>query len=142
MASRYNVAKTCGEKSWRQGFKSRGACPGSPTPWRVCLQKSREPDIYNQVSLGAQTVKNPPAMQETRLRSLSWEDPLEEETATHPSILAWRIPWMEEPGGHSPWGHKESDMTRRLTHRHTHHQEACCNVAVVATIGSSLCVHL
>ena len=39
------------------------------------------------------------------------EDPLEEDMANHSSILAWRIPWMEEPGDYSPWGHKESDMT-------------------------------
>ena len=44
-------------------------------------------------------VKNPPAMWETRVRFLGWEDPLEEGTATHYSILAWRIPWTEEPGG-------------------------------------------
>ena len=44
-------------------------------------------------------VKNPPAVQETRVRFLGWEDPLEEEMATHSSILAWRIPWTEEPGG-------------------------------------------
>ena len=47
-------------------------------------------------------VKNPPAMQETqetRVRSLGGEDPLEEEMATHSSTLAWRSPWMEEPGG-------------------------------------------
>ena len=43
-------------------------------------------------------VKNPPAMQETWLRSLGWEDPLEEEMATHYSILVWRIPGTEEPG--------------------------------------------
>ena len=47
----------------------------------------------------AQTVKNLPAMQKTRFRSLVWEDPLEEGMATHSSILAWRIPWTEEPGG-------------------------------------------
>ena len=50
----------------------------------------------------AQQVKNLPAKQETQemwVRSLGWEDPLEEEMATHSSILAWRIPWMEEPGG-------------------------------------------
>ena len=40
-----------------------------------------------------------PAVQETRVRSLGWEDPLEEEMETHSSILAWRIPWIEEPGG-------------------------------------------
>ena len=44
-------------------------------------------------------VKNLPAMQETRVQSLSWEDCLEKRRATHSSILAWRIPWTEEPGG-------------------------------------------
>ena len=47
----------------------------------------------------AQLVKNLPAMQETWIQSLGWEDPLEEGMATHSSILAWRIPWTEEPGG-------------------------------------------
>ena len=47
----------------------------------------------------AQMVKNLPAMQETRIQSLGREDPLDEGIATHSSILAWRIPWMEEPGG-------------------------------------------
>ena len=47
----------------------------------------------------AQTVKNLPAMQEGWVQSLGWEDPLEEEMVTHSSILAWRIPWREEPGG-------------------------------------------
>ena len=48
-------------------------------------------------SLVAQTVKNLPEMQETRVRSLGWEDPLEKKMETHPSILAWRIPWTEKP---------------------------------------------
>ena len=47
----------------------------------------------------AQTVKNLPAIQETLVLSLSWEDALEKELAIHSSILAWRIPWTEEPGG-------------------------------------------
>ena len=47
----------------------------------------------------AQTVKNPPAMQETPVRFLGQEDPLEEGGATHSGILAWRIPWTEKPGG-------------------------------------------
>ena len=47
----------------------------------------------------AQMVENLPAMSETWVRSLGWEDPLEKGKATHPSILAWRIPWTEEPGG-------------------------------------------
>ena len=55
----------------------------------------------------AQTVKNLPEMQETQVPPLGWEDSLEEEMATHSSILAWSIPWTEEPGG--PWGHKGSD---------------------------------
>ena len=56
-------------------------------------------DLYSwsprppRASLVAQLVKNPPVMQETWVRSLSWEDPLEKGTATHSSILAWRIPW-------------------------------------------------
>ena len=65
----------------------------------------------------AQSVKNPPATQETWVRSLSQEDPLEEGMATHSSILAWESPWTKEPSGlyYSPWGHKESDMTEQLS---------------------------
>ena len=63
----------------------------------------------------AQTGKNLPVMQETQVRSLDWEDPLEEGMATHSGILAWRILWTEEPGGlYSSWGHKESDTTEQL----------------------------
>ena len=51
------------------------------------------------ISLVARMMKNLPAVQETRVRSLGQEDPLEKETATHSSILAWEIPWTEEPGG-------------------------------------------
>ena len=47
----------------------------------------------------AQTVKNLPAVQESQVQSLGWEDPLEKEMATHSSILAWKIPWTEKPGG-------------------------------------------
>ena len=57
------------------------------------------------------SVKNLPAAQETRVRSLSQEDPLEEEKATHSSILAWKIPWAEEPGRLQPMGSQESDRT-------------------------------
>ena len=57
-------------------------------------------------------VRNLPANAENlRLRfDNDWEGSLEEIIATHSSILAWRIPWTEEPGGYSPWGHKESDI--------------------------------
>ena len=63
------------------------------------------------VPLVAQSVKNLPAVQETRVRSLGREDPLEKEMATHSSILAWRIPWTEEPGGLQSMGSQESDKT-------------------------------
>ena len=49
----------------------------------------------------AQMVKNLPAKRKTQVQSLGWEDPLEKEMATHPSILAWRSPWTEEPGATS-----------------------------------------
>ena len=58
-----------------------------------------EPKVSYQASLVAQMVKRPPAMYETQVPSLGWEDPLEKEMATHSSTLAWKIPWTEEPGG-------------------------------------------
>ena len=54
--------------------------------------------IYILASLVAQMVKHLPTMQETQVQSLGWEDLLEKEMATHSSILAWKIPWTEEPG--------------------------------------------
>ncbi|KAB0353649.1 hypothetical protein FD755_023612, partial [Muntiacus reevesi] len=65
------------------------------------------------MSLVAQSVKRLPAAQETRLRSLGREDPREKELATHSSILAWRIPWTEEPGRIQSMGLQESDTTSR-----------------------------
>ena len=62
-------------------------------------QRKRNEDVYWRASLMAQMVKSLPAMQETQVRSLSWEDPLEKRMATHFSILAWRIPWTEKLGG-------------------------------------------
>ena len=68
------------------------------------------------ISLMAQMVNNMLSMQETWVRSLGWEDFLEEGMATHSSILAWRFTWTEEPGRlYSPWGCHESDMTEQLT---------------------------
>ena len=69
----------------------------------------------------AQTVKNLPAMKETHLQSLGWEDPLEEAMATHSSILAWKFPWTEEPGGL-----QESDTTEHRAHV-PHHDLALKN---------------
>ena len=67
-------------------------------------------------SLVTQAVKNLPAMQETQVQSLDWEDPLEKGMATHSSILAWRIPWTEELGGlYSPWGGRKLDTAERLS---------------------------
>ena len=82
----------------------------------------------------AQSVKNPPAMQETWVRSPGQEDPLEEGMATLSSILAWRIPWTEEPGGLQSMGlqrvrHDCSDLA------HTH-----CSVS--ALLAVSACFYL
>ena len=57
-------------------------------------------------------------MQETWVRSLGGEDPLEKGIATHSSILAWRVPWTEESGRLHSMGSQESDMTERLNHNH------------------------
>ena len=63
-------------------------------------------------------VKNLPAIQETQVHSLNWEDPLEKGMATHSSILAWRITWTEEPGRLQSMSHKESYTTEQLTQTH------------------------
>ena len=77
-----------------------------------------------RASLVAQMVKNLAAMQETQVWSLGWEDPLEKVTTTHSSILAWRIPWIEEPGGLQSMGSQRvghgwatNTLTFSLTHR-------------------------
>ena len=69
------------------------------------------PLLYSWVSLVVLLVKNPPAMPETWVWSLGWEDPLEKGKTTHSSILAWRIPWAV----YSPWGRKKLDTTERLS---------------------------
>ena len=82
--------------AFRGGFFFFFLCHGSETALGIkqldclILQKPRE-DLG--ASLIAQLVKNPPAMQETWVQSLGWEDPLEKGKATHSSVLAWRIPW-------------------------------------------------
>ena len=97
-------------------------------------------------SLVAQMVKKLPATQKTRVRSLGWEDPLEKGMATHSSILAWRIPWAEEPSGlqstekgmathcsilawRIPWAEEPSglqlDTTDQLTHTHKQDYKHC-----------------
>ena len=59
---------------------------------------------------GGSAVKNPFSMQETQVQSLGWEDPLEKEMAIPSTILAWKIPWTEEPGRLQSMGSQESDM--------------------------------
>ena len=70
-----------------------------PESGRCAAEGVGYPLQHSWASLVAQLVKNPPAMLETWVRSLGWEDPLEKGKATHSSILSWRIPWTEEPGG-------------------------------------------
>ena len=65
-------------------------------------------------------MKNSPAMQETQVPSLDQEDPLEKEMAARSSILAWRIPWTEDPGGYSPWGPEEWGVTEVTQHSTAH----------------------
>ena len=62
-------------------------------------------EMHDTAFLMAQLVKNPPAMQETWIRSLGWEDPLEKGKATHSSVLAWRIPWTVQSMGSQSVGH-------------------------------------
>ena len=85
-------------------------------PYKVncfCEHRVRRSDTlrYLWASLGAQMVKNLPAVRETQVQSLGRKDPLEKAMATHSSILAWKIPWTEEPVGYSLWGCKELNMT-------------------------------
>ena len=68
----------------------------------------------------AQTVKNLLAMQETPAQSMGQEDPLEKEIATHSSILAWRIPWTEEPSGMT---RVRPDLGTKVHHHHHYHHE-------------------
>ena len=84
-------------------------CVHTPTKYVACLVD--------------QMVKNLPAMQETWVQSLGWEDPLEREIATHSNLLAWRIPWTVH-GGYSPGGlqsieSQALDMTEATEHAHT-----------------------
>ena len=67
----------------------------------------------------AQRLKRLPAMRDTWVQSLGWEDPLEKEMATHSSILVWRISWKEEPGGLQSIGCKESDTTEATEQQHS-----------------------
>ena len=80
------------------------------------VRKTRRKSIHRVLgmsmvpsSLVAQLVENLPAVQETQVRFLVWEDPLEKEIASHSNVLAWRIPWMEEPGRLQSMGSQRID---------------------------------
>ena len=77
-----------------------------------------------------QMVKNLPAMQETRVQYLDWEELLEKEMATHSSILTWEIPWTKEPGGLQSLGSQELDMTEKLNYHQTAPQKILANEKV------------
>ena len=75
-----------------------GVFPGPGSGKNVSILLTSQ-DVKHPIASVAQLLKNLPAMQETQVQSLGQEDPLEKGMATHSSILAWRIPWTEEPGG-------------------------------------------
>ena len=84
--------------------KTAPSCLLPPIPcWGHSVTWQDSSSIFG-APLVAQMVKKLSAMQEIRVRSLGQEDPLEEGRAIHSSILTWRIPWTEEPGGYSSWG--------------------------------------
>ena len=95
MAVASHTWDTCSGRLWLPGKK---------------LGKERPAERYGGF-LVAQTGKNLPAMQDIWVGSLGWEDPLEKQMATHSRILAWRIPWTEEPGRLESRGCKESANT-------------------------------
>ena len=89
----------------------------------------------------AQLLKNLPSMKETWVRSLGWEDPLEKEMATHSSILAWRIPWMEEPGGLQSTGSQRvgHDWATSLSDFVSYHLPLCRTGLFAAPLPSQQC---
>ena len=90
-------------------------CPGAedtpPLVESTCVNTVDVPRCFHILITGylAQSVKNLSTMQETRVQSLGWEDSLKKGMATHSGILAWRIPWIEEPGRLLSMGSQESD---------------------------------
>ena len=95
---------------WLQASFSPAALPGSPA--ELLSNRARV------ASLVTQMVKNLPAMQETQVWSLVWDNSHEKETATHSSILAWKTPWAEEAGGLQSMGSQRVGMTEQLMSRH------------------------
>ena len=94
------------------------------------LTVMKQPSILwiSLASLVVQTVKNPPAVWETWVQSLGWDDPLKKGTSTHSSILAWRIPWTEEPGGLQSMGLQRVGHNRVTFIGGSDSKECACNV--------------
>ena len=84
--------------------------------------------------LRGSVVKNLPAMPETCVQSLDQEDTLEKERTTHSSILAWEIPWTEELGSYSPWGHKQLDTTTPHKILHTKYSKGSIIIMSLFTL--------
>ena len=101
------------ESDSKQGVYSHTALNTPDLVWPQKLSRGGTWLVLLEASLVAQTVKNLPAVQETWVRSLGQEDPLEKGIVTHSSTLAWRIPRTK--ADYSPGGRKESDMTEQLT---------------------------
>ena len=105
--SKYNTDTHSSILAWRipwTGEPGRLQSIGSQSQTRLSNYTHIREYFVSWASLVSQRVKNLPEMQETWVSSLDWEDPLEKATATHSSILAWRIPWTEEPGRLQPMG--------------------------------------
>ena len=96
--------------------------------------------IYG-ASLVAQMVKNPPTMQETRVQSLDQEESLEKGLATHSSVLAWKIPRTEEPGGLQSMGSQKLDKTEQLTLSLLHIHTRICTYVYIYTHTHRYLVH-
>ena len=126
------VNKLMATKGEREGGEGQERGKGLIEVWTITYKinkiqgyivKYRECSQYFKIitmkgvcaSLVAQTVKNLPAVQDTWVWSLGWEDSLEKGMAIHASILAWRIPWTEEPCRLQSIGHKQLDRTEQLT---------------------------
>ena len=100
-------------KLWK-AFKEMGIQTILPVSWEACMWVKKQKWEPCRVSLVAQMVKNLPAVWDTWVEFLDWEDSLEKGTATHSSILAWRILWKEKPGRLQS-DYKESDMIEWLS---------------------------
>ena len=128
--------KLCISKGFPGGLVGKeSACnagdPGSIPGWESSPGEGPGyPLQHSWASLVAQLVKNPPAMWETWVQSLGWEDPLEESWQPTPAFLPGDSSWTEEPG-YSPWGCKELDTTERLSTAQPHVRGSVCRLSVL-----------